>query len=323
MAYQKIAPIYFLSFVGRFFSAFVFMSALFAAGADSARLLFFSVAYSLASFAVFITARFRLVRLYYPLLFPLMFIDVPEVRLLAVTYITGLLGAHISSVLPTLVEKEALGRVNSNRSIIGAAGDLAGIAAALFVPGLWLYPAAALFLLAFLLPRPQKAAGWRWTFSVARLVYANSLLLGVAFSLTPALMAKWASGDAFLLAFIYTAPAFSSLAGGLFTRALLKPGRELALAVLSNVAMAFATSLLGFVRDPAAAWALALARWLFMISFGISLATFIQTRWRGDLMAIFTTDGFTAEVGRLAGLFWCIPWCLFRWRGLLPRPPLL
>ncbi|MGC8995004.1 MAG: hypothetical protein ACP5J0_06320, partial [Pyrobaculum sp.] len=86
------------------------MSALFAAGADSARLLFFSVAYSLASFAVFITARFRLVRLYYPLLFPLLFIDIPEVRLLAVTYITGLLGAHISSVLPTLVEKEALGR---------------------------------------------------------------------------------------------------------------------------------------------------------------------------------------------------------------------
>jgi hypothetical protein len=71
-----------LSFLGWFFSAFAFMSALFAAGAGNARLLSFSVAYSLASFAVFITARFRLVRLYYPLLFPL-FIDIPERRLFA------------------------------------------------------------------------------------------------------------------------------------------------------------------------------------------------------------------------------------------------
>jgi uncharacterized protein with von Willebrand factor type A (vWA) domain len=71
--------------------------------------------------------------------------------------------------------------------------------------------------------------------------------------------------------------------------------------------MALATGLLGFVKDPAAAWALALARWLFMMSFGVSLATFIQTRWRGDLMAIFTTDGFTAEVGRLAGAFLVYP----------------
>ncbi|MGC8974281.1 MAG: hypothetical protein ACP5KY_08805 [Thermoproteus sp.] len=69
----------------------------------------------------------------------------------------------------------------------------------------------------------------------------------------------------------------------------------------------YTTGLLSFVEDPAAAWALALARWLFMMSFGVSITTFIQTGWRGDLMAIFATDGLMVEAGRLAGALLAYP----------------
>ncbi|WP_243666338.1 hypothetical protein [Vulcanisaeta sp. JCM 16159] len=92
----------------------------------------------------------------------------------------GMLSVHISSVLPGLINKERLSRVNSERVIMGSLGDLVGVAMALIVKPTWLYLAIPLYLLTMLLPRFEYKGSERLIFSEARLVYLISFLLGIA-----------------------------------------------------------------------------------------------------------------------------------------------
>lgn len=159
----------------------------------------------------------------------------------------GMLSVHTSSVIPGLVSKERLGRVNSERVIMGSLGDLMGIVMALFIKPTWLYLAIPpLYLLALLLPRFEYRRSERLVFSEARLIYLNSFLLGIAYSLTPpALMVMWSrGGNTYELALIYSAPPISSIISGFLGRRLLKLGRELIIAIASTVVMAATTGLM-------------------------------------------------------------------------------
>lgn len=140
------------------------------------------------------------------------------------------------------------------------------------------------------------------------MVYLNSFLLGIAYSLTPTLMAMWSRGSAYELALIYSAPPVSGVISGFLGRRLLKLGRELIIAIVSVIVMATATGLMGVVSNPIIAWALALTRWFFMTMFGTAITTFIQLRWRRDaLPGVFSTSAVVGESGKLTGAFLVLP----------------
>ena len=148
-----VAIIYFLSFLSRFMLTYVFMQHLFAAGTSGFKLFLLTIAYSSSSLVIFALVRVKLTRALYPLLSPLLLTNLPNLRLFTAAVLVGLLGIHMSSVLPSLVSRERLGRMNSERAIAGSLGDLTGVLAALFVKSTWLYLTIPLYLLVFLLPR--------------------------------------------------------------------------------------------------------------------------------------------------------------------------
>ncbi len=266
--YNVIVIIYLLLFLSRFLFTYVFLRALFTAGSNGFKLFLLTIAYSLSSLATFTLVRVRTARALYPFTSLLLLINLPYLRLFTTALLMGMLSVHTSSVIPGLVSKERLGRVNSERIIMGSLGDLMGIVMALFIKPTWLYVAIPLYLLALLLPRFEYRRSERLVFSEARLIYLNSFLLGIAYSLTPpALMVMWSrGGNTYELALIYSAPPISSIISGFLGRRLLKlGGRELIIAIASTVVMAATTGLMGVVGNPVIAWTLALTRWFFML----------------------------------------------------------
>ncbi|WP_243679623.1 hypothetical protein [Vulcanisaeta souniana] len=272
--------------MGKFLFTYVFLRALFTAGSNGFKLFLLTIAYSLSSLATFALVRVRTARALYPFTSLLLLINLPYLRLFTTALLMGMLSVHTSSVIPSLVSKERLGRVNSERVIMGSLGDLMGIVMALFIKPTWLYLAIPLYLLALLLPRFEYRRSERLVFSEARLIYLNSFLLGIAYSLTPALMVMWSrGGNTYELALIYSAPPISSIISGFLGRRPLKlGGRELIIAIASTVVMAATTGLMGVVGNPVIAWTLALTRWFFMAMFEIAITTFIQLRWRSDVL---------------------------------------
>ncbi|WP_052885771.1 hypothetical protein [Vulcanisaeta distributa] len=300
--------IYSLSLLSRFLFTYVFLWALFTAGSNGFKLFLLTIAYSLSSLATFALVRVRTARALYPFTSLLLLINLPYLRLFTTALLMGMLSVHTSSVIPGLVSKERLGRVNSERVIMGSLGDLMGIVMALFIKPTWLYIAIPLYLLALLLPRFEYRRSERLIFSEARLIYLNSFLLGIAYSLTPALMVMWSRGNTYELALIYSAPPISSIISGFLGRRLLKLGRELIIAIASTVVMAATTGLMGVVGNPVIAWTLALTRWFFMAMFGIAITTFIQLRWRSDVLpGVFSTSTVVGEAGRFTGAFLVLP----------------
>lgn len=80
------------------------------------------------------------------------------------------------------------------------------------------------------------------------------------------------------------------------------------IAIISVAVMAVATGLMGVVGSPVIAWTLALTRWLFMALFGIAITTFVQLKWRSDVLpGVFSTSTVVGETGRLTGAFLVLP----------------
>ncbi len=178
--YDTIFIIYLLSFLGRFLFTYVFLWALFTSGTSGFRLFLVTIAYSLSSLATFTLVRVRIARVLYSFMSLFLLINLPDLSLFITALLMGMLSIHISSVLPGLVSRERLGRVNSERVIVGSLGDLVGVVMALIVKPTWLYLAIPLYLLTMLLPRFEYRGSERLIFSEARLVYLNSFLLGIA-----------------------------------------------------------------------------------------------------------------------------------------------
>ncbi|MEM1572070.1 MAG: hypothetical protein QXP31_08430 [Pyrobaculum sp.] len=280
------------------------MSSLFSAGVDKTRLFLLTLAFSASSVAVYVSVRLRAVRERYYFMFPLIWVGPQELRFFFASLLVGLLGVHISAVLPSLVSRERLGRVNAERAIAGALGDFAGIAAALFIKEPWSLLAAPALALAGLMPKMEYERGEGVVLSVGVPLYLNAFLLGIAYSLTPATLALWARGESVPLALIYTAPSISRLIGGFTARRLLKGGWELETAILATLGMAAATGALGYTGEIAHGWALAFTRWFFMYLEGIAYSTFVQAKFKRELLpGIFTTINVSSEAGRLAGSF--------------------
>ncbi|GAB6947262.1 hypothetical protein JCM16161A_13920 [Vulcanisaeta sp. JCM 16161] len=151
--YDTIFIIYLLSFLGRFLFTYVFLWALFTSGTSGFRLFLVTIAYSLSSLATFTLVRVRIARVLYSFMSLFLLINLPDLSLFITALLMGMLSIHISSVLPGLVSRERLGRVNSERVIVGSLGDLVGVVMALIVKPTWLYLAIPLYLLTMLLPR--------------------------------------------------------------------------------------------------------------------------------------------------------------------------
>ncbi|WP_054853499.1 hypothetical protein [Vulcanisaeta distributa] len=157
-----IIMIYLLSFLSRFLFTYVFLWALFTSGTSGFRLFLVTIAYSLSSLATFVLVRVKITRALYSFTSLFLLINLLDIRLFIAALLMGMLSVHVSSILPSLVGKEGLGRVNSERVIMGSLGDLVGVAMALFVKPTWLYLAIPpLYLLALLLPRFEYKGGAR------------------------------------------------------------------------------------------------------------------------------------------------------------------